>query len=87
MKNLLLIIFMFLTVSTFSQTKVINYWNWSNNHLKQEPQKWNRYDYWNYMPRYYVVPTISFTLKPFKYQKPSNYFYYREKNRKYKFIF
>lgn len=87
MKNLILIIFCLVSLSVKSQQiNKINYWTWSEFHLKQEPQKWNRYDYSVYMPRYYVAPTISFSLK-LKYMKPSNYFFYREKKRVYKFIF
>lgn len=87
MKNLILILFCLVSLSGKSQQiNKINYWTWSEFHLKQEPQKWNRYDYSLYMPRYYVAPTISFSLK-LKYMKPSNYFFYREKKRVYKFIF
>ncbi len=87
MGKILIILFTVLILSGFSQVNKINYWTWSSNHIQNEPQKWNRIDYYNYMPRYYVVPTISFTLKPFRYQRPSNYFFYKERNRKYKFIF
>jgi hypothetical protein len=87
MKNIIIILLLLISISGYSQVTKINYWTWKSNHTIQSPEKWNRYDYWNYMPRYYVVPTISFSLKPFRYLKPSNYFYYKERNRKYKFIF
>ena len=86
MKYLITILFLILFNSSDAQIK-INYWNCERNHtVKNFPEKWNRYDSWNYLPRYYYAPTITFSLK-MKYQKPTNYFYYKEKNRKYKFIF
>lgn len=76
-----------LILLNISSAQTINYWTWEQNHtVKKIPEKWNRYDSWNYLPRYYYAPTITFSLK-MKYQKPTNYFYYKEKNRKYKFIF
>lgn len=85
MKYLITLLLLTLLNVGFSQT--LNYWNWEQNHtVKKFPEKWNRYDSWNYLPRYYYAPTITFSLK-MKYQKPTNYFYYKEKNRKYKFIF
>ena len=88
MKKIFITLLLLLSVISYSQTTTkINYWTWSTNHLKQEPQKWNRYDSWNYLPRYYFAPTISFTIKPFKYQKPFNYFLYRENKKAYKFIY
>lgn len=88
MKKILTTLLLLLTIVSYSQTITkINYWTWSSNHLKQEPQKWNRIDYYNYLPRYYMTPTISFTLKPFRYQKPSNYFFYRENKKVYKFVY
>lgn len=86
MKYLITILFLILFNSSDAQIK-INYWNWERNHtVKNFPEKCNRYDSWNYLPRYYYVPTVSFSLK-LKYQKPTNYFYYKENNRKYKFTF
>lgn len=88
MKKILTLLIILLSFTQVNAQSKINYWTWSSNHLKQEPQKWNRYDSWNYMPRYYQNFTIvSFTLKPFKLQKPNNYFIYREKKKSYKFIF
>lgn len=81
------LILLVLSISMTSQNiQSINNWTWSDNHLKQEPERWNRYDYKNYMSRYYVSPTISFSLR-LKYMGPNNYFFYREKKRIYKFIF
>lgn len=86
MKKVLTLMLLMLSLNLAAQTK-INYWTWYSNHvISSQPEKWNRYDSWNYMPRYYFAPTISFSLK-FRYMRPSNYFYYREKKRTYKFIF
>ena len=86
MKKIFISCFILLTISTKSQVN-INYYNWRSNHLLDEPQKFNRCDSWIYIQRYYYSPTISFTLKPFRYKPPFNYFLYKEKKRKYKFIF
>lgn len=88
MRYLFLILFTLFVFLGKSQTVKINYWTWSSNHLKQEPQKWNRIDFQNYMPRYYnnFGVSFSFSKKGIKWQR-SNYFLYKEGKRTYKFIF
>ena len=82
MKNLILVIILMLSLSGYSQTK-INFQTWNNLHQQPIPQKFNRYDSWNYLPRYYYSPTITIPLN-LKFKK-SNYFYYKDR-KKYKFI-